>query len=250
VNALPDSLDEPLALPPLPWRAARRNRQQLKQRGPFLLVTSAHPSLQEHRLGPHLHPQLGRLLQPRHTSSAEATAAARLPWAADNDCFQGLDPQAYYRMLDRLAPLAENCLWVSVPDVVGDTVETARRFELWAEACKRRGLPAALVAQDGLEGMGRWLDRSWHRIDCLFMGGTTAWKEGLLAAALAREAQARGIWVHWGRVNSKRRFDLLCATGALDSFDGTQFARFRHTHLDKGLGWAHSEWQARLWRPR
>jgi hypothetical protein len=96
-------------------------------------------------------------------------------------------------------------------------------------------LPAALVAQDGLETM---LERvEWERIAAVFIGGSTEWKEGPGAAAIAREAARRGKWVHWGRVNTRRRFDLIVATGAASSFDGSKWARFRKTYLDTGLAW-------------
>lgn len=201
----------------------------------LLLVTTAHPSLSQHTLDGELHPNLGRLIQPRHTSSIEATAAAGIPWAADNDCFQALDAAAYVRMLDRIEGLA-GCRFVTVPDVVGDAVATLELFETWAPELERRGLPLALVAQDGLETM---LERiEWDRIDALFIGGSTEWKEGPAAALLAQLAKSHGKWVHWGRVNTKRRFDLIVATGAADSFDGSKFARFRKTYLDGGLEWA------------
>jgi hypothetical protein len=53
----------------------------------LLLVTSAHPTLQPHRT-----PSLGRLVQPRHFSSLQPTILSGMPWAADNDCFQGNRP--------------------------------------------------------------------------------------------------------------------------------------------------------------
>jgi hypothetical protein len=212
---------------------ARRSRLPLLERigGPLLLVTTAHPSLLEHD-----HPNLGRLVQPRHYSSIERTAASGIPWAADNDCFQGLDARRYFAMLDRLRSL-DRCLFVTVPDVVADARATAHRFESWSAGLHRRGLPAALVAQDGLEDLGRWLAFSWHRIDALFIGGSTEWKLGPEARALALEAKALGKWVHWGRVNTKRRFDYIVETRAADSFDGSQFARWRKTYLDTGLAW-------------
>jgi hypothetical protein len=122
------------------------------------------------------HRNLGRLVQPRHYSSIEQTAHAGIPWAADNDCFQGLDASRYFDMLDRLAPLP-GCLFATVPDVVrclrcghavdgsrdtracscvftreqprviaGDAVLTAHRFAAWAPGLERRGLPVALGA--------------------------------------------------------------------------------------------------------
>jgi hypothetical protein len=228
---------ETLALPGIPWRAGHLNREAMKMRGPLIMVTSAQPSLETHELDGAIHPNLGRLIQPRHTSSIERTHETGMPWAADNDCFQGLNEKKYVAMLDRITPVAESCLFVTVPDVVGDALTTAKMFETWAEALKRRGLPAALVAQDGLEDMAGWLGRTWHRIDALFIGGSTEWKESATAIAFADEARARGKWVHWGRVNTKRRFDLVVADHG-DSFDGSKFARFRKTYLDVGLEWA------------
>lgn len=212
--------------------------------GPKLLVTTSHPSLAHHTLAGEIHPNLGRLIQPRHTSSIEKTAEAGIVWAADNDCFQALDAAAYTRMLDRIQGL-DGCRFVTVPDVVGDAPRTLELFDEWAPELERRGLPPALVAQDGLETI-RGIQ--WDRIDALFIGGSTEWKEGPGAAELAREARDYGKWVHWGRVNTKRRFDLIVETGAVSSFDGSKFARFRTTYLDGGLEWCRAAGELELER--
>lgn len=221
---------------------------------PCLLVTTAHPSLHEHPgpAGEPVHPRLGRLIQPRHTSSIELTEAAGITWAADNDCFQSLDPRAFSEMLDRIRPIAgatleaghvvdrrrsSRCKFVTVPDVVADARETARMFELWAPALERRGLPVALVIQDGIDTppLAAWLERTWHRLDAVFIGGSTDFKLGPVALSTARAARARGLWVHWGRVNTRRRIAHIVTSGAADSFDGTKYARFRNTYLTAEL---------------
>lgn len=196
----------------------------------LILVHTAHPQAVQHK-----GPGFGRLLSPRQFSRAADTAAEGIPWAADNDCFQGLDALAYARMLDALKGVP-GCLFVTVPDKVGDAVETARLFEVWEPALKRRGLPVALVAQDGLEKAGWWLDWTWHRLDCLFIGGTTEFKLGAAAERIAREAKERGLWVHMGRVNTRKRFDYARAIGC-DSVDGSKFSRWRNTWLPDALGW-------------
>jgi hypothetical protein len=56
----------------------------------LLLVTQAMPQMRKHD-----HPNLGRLVTPRHFCSLHEHAG--WPWAADNDCFQRLDPDAYFR---------------------------------------------------------------------------------------------------------------------------------------------------------
>lgn len=197
----------------------------------LLLVTTSHPSLAEHP-GPAggLHPNLGRLIQPRHTSSIERTAEAGTPWAADNDCFQGLDAPAFCRMLDRITDLP-GCRFVTVPDVVGNAEATLHLFDQWYARTRRTRQPLALVAQDGLTVE----ETPWEDIAALFIGGTDAFKLGEDAAVLARAAKDRGKWVHWGRVNSRKRMTYVTDTGAADSCDGSQWARWRKTHLDRGL---------------
>jgi hypothetical protein len=116
----------------------------------------------------HRHPNLGRLVQPRHYHGLPAMIADAVPWAADNDGFRGVDLPAFCRMLDALQRVAgssadharrpdSRCLFITVPDVVADAGQTARLFERWAPAVLRHGLPAALVAQDGLEELPRGL---------------------------------------------------------------------------------------------
>ena len=196
------------------------------------------------------HPNLGRLVQPRHVNSMAATVASGLPWAADNDCFQRFDMHAYDAMLDALALVAgshyedgrvvdrqrgSGCLFVTVPDVVGDARATARQWIRWNSAPRRRGLPVAFVAQDGCERGG--LIPPWRDFDALFVGGTTAWKLGPAAEYVIREAKAHGKWVHMGRVNSARRARYAAAIGC-DSFDGTGAALFTDTLLPTYLAWA------------
>jgi hypothetical protein len=207
---------------------------------PLILVTTAHPSLHHHP-GPDgelVHPRLGRLLQPRHLSSVELTAAAGIPWAADNDCFQGLNDVAYVKMLDRLEGLA-GCLFVTVPDVVGDARATRRLWHLWRDVADV-GQPLALVAQDGL----RSSDVPWDEMGALFIGGTTEWKESTHVADLVAEAKERGLHVHMGRVNGRRRLNYARLIGC-DSIDGTAFSMFRDTWLPKAI----DEWRVEPLRP-
>jgi len=80
----------------------------------LLLTTSAHPTMLQWA-----HPHHGRLLTPRHYNAAPATAAAGISWAVDNDGYNGVDLDAFERMVEQLAGLP-GCRFVSVPDVVGD----------------------------------------------------------------------------------------------------------------------------------
>jgi hypothetical protein len=244
---------------------------------PLLLVTTALPSFSEHPCpdtGAERHPHLGRLLQPRHTCRIPATAEAGIPWACDNDCFNGLNAPEYVKMLDKITDVP-GCKFVTVPDVlrcaycmltkdgygggggcgctfgpgkpplvVGDAALTLQRFEEWLPRVQETGQPIGYVAQNGLSDTGV----PWELIDALFIGGDDTFKLGDEAADWARQAMLRGKWVHWGRVNTRKRIRHCTETGACDSMDGSSWARFRKARpksdpehgerlLDKGLRW-------------
>lgn len=201
----------------------------------LILVHTAHPQALANR-----GPGFGRLLSPRQFSRAADTAEAGIPWAADNDCFQRLDARAYKRMLQSLTGIP-GCEFLVLPDVVGDAWATAERWAQWYPVAKLTGQPLALVAQDGLTAARC----PWGAFDVLFVGGTTVWKEGSEAELLVREAKERGLWVHMGRVNSRRRFDYARAIGC-DSIDGTKFSRWRDTWLPDALTWHTDHLQERL----
>jgi hypothetical protein len=94
------------------------------------------------------------------------------------------------------------------------------------------GLPVAMVAQDGLERF----DVPWPWFDVLFLGGSTGWKLGPHARALAAEATARGKLVHMGRVNSLRRLRYAAEIGCT-SADGTFISFGPDRRLPEALGW-------------
>ena len=170
---------------------------------------------------------IGRLLTPASGNSASVTAASGQMWAADNGCFSGLDPDRYIRMLDTISSEDKSRLvFVTVPDVVADHHVTRAMFAYWIPALKKRGLPAAFVAQDGADIAGV----PWAEISALFIGGSTRWKLGAQSERLIKYAKARGLWVHVGRVNTPERI-RHCAALGVDSIDGSQFSRWSATHL-------------------
>ncbi len=188
----------------------------------LLFVDSAHPTIAEYA-----HPNLGRLVGPRQTSSIETTARSGVPWAADNDCFQRLDVSAYLRLLGLIHGLP-GCRFVTVPDVVGDAELTDYRWERWAPVIREDvGQPAAYVAQDGCVLIP-------DDADALFIGGTDDFKTSHEAEYLVRVAQARGLWVHMGRVNGHQRIRYARSIGC-DSVDGSSWSRWKKIWLKEGL---------------
>ena len=82
----------------------------------------------------------------------------------------------------------------------------------------------------------------WDEVDCLFIGGTTAWKLSDHAIQLMADAKRRGKWVHVGRVNSKRRYQWCSSHGA-DSADGTFVAFGPDVNIPRLIRWLRHERQ-------
>lgn len=182
----------------------------------------------------HRHPNLGVLSSPRRYY----TNVDGWQWAADNDAFLAWDESRYLTMLDGIAGIP-GCLFVTVPDVVGDWKDTIDLYELWADELVDRGLPVGYVLQDGQPD--RWMP--WGGIDAVFVGGTDAFKMGEEARELVYEAQRRGIWTHMGRVNGLRRVRYARAIGC-DSIDGSSLSSHRDEKLDAFVALAaHPEMQ-------
>lgn len=210
----------------------------------ILFVTTALPQLRAHA-----HPALGRLITPRHHPRLPDTLRDGWPVAADCDAYQAWDERRYLRLVKAIraatgcppawprpgaepAATPQNFHWLTVPDIVGDAHATYRRFLEWERDL--RGLPLAYVLQEGAErpGLIPW---NTPNLRALFIGGKTdEWKLGPEPAAIAREARARGLLVHMGRVNSARRIEHARAIGC-HSIDGTKWARWRDRYLNEGL---------------
>ena len=201
----------------------------------ILLVSGATATVRKHAHSKHL----GRLIQPRNGNDVADLVACGLPAGADNDALQGVDPDLLLAMWDRLRDHSGDWLkFVTPPDAVEKTADGPRGdwggtlwlFKSWLPALRKRGLPAAIVAQDG----ATVATVPWAEIQALFIGGSTAWKLGEQAEELIWAASARKKWVHVGRINSMvriNRFDPM----PVNSFDGGQFSMFPDTYIPRYL---------------
>jgi hypothetical protein len=166
---------------------------------------------------------LGLLVTPAVGSSTVLKRLATVQlWAADNECYArgaAFDLGRYLGWLAELAPFAPRCLFANAPDVVGDAAATWARSRAVLPQLRALGFRPALVAQDGWDGAAV----DWAAFDCLFIGGSTAWKESAVAVGVGRAALARGKWVHMGRVNSARRM-LIARHAGCGSVDGNKLA--------------------------
>jgi hypothetical protein len=198
---------------------------------PFvLLATNALPTTRRLRAVDWYGDDLGRLLTPRHYSSAVDSISEGIELAADNDCFQGLDEPAFLAMLEALAPVAGELRFVTAPDVVyqtengprGDAEATLARFAEWGPRIRERGFRVALVLQDGMTVESL----PWGEFDALFVGGSDEFKLGAEVREIAAVARRAGVWVHMGRVNSYKRARYAYEIGC-SSIDGSGWARFK-----------------------
>jgi hypothetical protein len=157
---------------------------------------------------------LGAIVTPVQGNRIDGVPA----WCADNGCFGKGYPGdvEYLAWLARKNYMAESCAFAAAPDVLGNAGATLKRSAPFLPVIRALGYPAAFVGQDGLEN----LVVPWDSFDAFFIGGTTEWKLGEAAKALALEAGARGKWVHMGRVNSRKRLRYAESIGC-DSVDGT-----------------------------
>ena len=123
-------------------------------------------------------------------------------------------------------------LFVTAPDAVGDAAETRYLWAFWSPVIRALGHTPAFVAQDGLR-----VDQvPWGEQIALFIGGSTKFKESQFVQSLIGIAKANGIWVHVGRVNGKRRYEMMLKAGA-DSIDGTGFSMHSDVNIPKVDEW-------------
>lgn len=202
------------------WSNSCRDIQRPTRRkgGGVINLVSRHPNSIAALVGQkHYRKHCGLFTGPRSRFRPESALALGAAWAADNDCYQRYDPASILRMLHAYRGLPK-CLFVVVPDVVGNAIETTLLFQSWIGTYQRLGYPAAYVAQNGVEAVRV----PWDSFGTLFIGGTTPFKFSRVVYDLVQEARQRGKHVHNGRVNTARRVKYSHAIGC-DSFDGTGY---------------------------
>jgi hypothetical protein len=181
--------------------------------------------------------RVGHLIVPKQWNDPASLDLQPGTWAMDNGAFSGFDEGAFVRMVQAYHPYHasqgyQGCRFVVAPDVVADAAATRARWPFWSRLLSGLGFSPAFVAQDGLQPD----QMPWNELCVLFIGGSTEFKESVQVRTLCGLAKARGIWVHWGRVNGKRRYEMALKAGA-DSIDGTGFSMFPDTNIPLVAQW-------------
>ena len=142
-------------------------------------------------------------------------------FAIDNGAFSGFDANGFRSLLAREEANKGECLFVTVPDVVGNA---RRTLELWSHRERFvQDWPLAFVAQDGAEN----LEIPWAGMAAVFIGGRDPWKDSQASLDIVKTAKTLGLHVHVGRVNNAKRFRLFAEAGA-DTCDGSGIAMYDH----------------------
>ena len=160
-----------------------------------------------------------------------------MSWAAENEAYtRGFEPTRFFNWLETMEPYREKCLFLPIPDVVGNCIQTMANYRHWRRAFK--DWPTAFVAQDGQDDHA--FPRPAETWDVLFIGGTTEWKRSAGAIQCIQRGQAMGKRIHVGRVNWKRRYNLFRVLEGSEEFtcDGTR-VRFdgRKKAMEAWLGY-------------
>lgn len=188
---------------------------------------------------------LGMISTPRQGNRMVAGAW----WCYDNGVFGGHYPghEKFLAGLAKLRHLADTCLFVVLPDVVGnhwatkeaatapvvlpgESEDDARNM---IERIHELGFPVAFVLQPGVE-YDCW--DMWDDVDAVFIGGGSDWKTSEGVAEIVAVARSLGKWVHMGRVNTAERYALAAAMGC-NSVDGTLLTFAPDKNLGRVLKW-------------
>lgn len=124
-------------------------------------------------------------------------------WAVDNGAFTGrLDIDKYLSYIKLLEPYKNKCLFVNIPDILGNAVGTIDYFHKYFKYF--RDWPLAFVGQDGQENLEFPDIDVW---DTFFLGGTTKFKDGEAGLSCTMRAIELGKKIHIGRVNEWKRYN-------------------------------------------
>jgi hypothetical protein len=180
----------------------------------FLLDKSPVDFTRKHKLYPDF--IAGQLLTPltRYKN-------AGVIYAIDNGAFTYFDAKGFSTLLEREKEHKDQCLFVTMPDVVRSG---RRTLEIWKHGRDIVGdWPLALVAQDGIED----LEIPWNELSAVFIGGGDPWKDSCAVLDIVRTAKILKKHVHVGRVNTPQRFKIFNKAGA-DTCDGSGVAMYDH----------------------
>lgn len=163
--------------------------------------------------------KIGQLLTPLTQYRSYGTT-----FAIDNGAYSKFQMGNFLGLIEREKDNKDKCLFITMPDIVGNARRTLESFDIWSE--KLCAWPRALVLQEGIDD----LDIPWRKISAIFIGGGNAFKTSKAVRDIVKCAKLLGKWTHMGRVNGKDRIIDAHEMG-IDSIDGSGISRFSQRRL-------------------
>lgn len=146
---------------------------------------------------------------------------SELEYGVDNGCFSGFTKQKeqnFVRLIKRDYEHKHRCLFVCVPDVLHNHIETLHNWFEYSHLAL--GYKRAFVLQDGC-------DFYPADCDCVFVGGSNRFKDSQDAYDLCLAALRDNKHVHVGRINGFDRWHIYNQLGA-HTCDGSGISRYDH----------------------
>jgi hypothetical protein len=171
---------------------------------------------------------IGFMATPR---SGISLAADGRFWAGDNGSFtSNFDEVKFFSFFEKMVVYQKTCLFLTCPDKLCDPITTMSLYDIYSSRIKAMGFKLAFVCQDGQENY------EIPACDAIFIGGSTHWKLSKGADACINIAKNRNLWVHVGRVNTRKRIHHFSFRN-VDSLDGTFIAFGPYTNIPKLQRW-------------
>ena len=121
----------------------------------------------------------------------------------------------------------------NLPDLISSHSPT--QVGLLVTPTGKKKLRTALVLQDGMTTQ----DIPWPELEAVFVDGTDQYKFSPDVYRICLQAKQHRKWIHFGRINSKRKLSLAHDYHA-HSVDGLHWSFYTHKNLAQGIEWVQS----------
>lgn len=176
-------------------------------------------------------PDFGIFTSYKHRGIASGIKSG-LAWAGDNCAFSdSFNAERFLTWLITMRPYYNTCLFITVPDELGNATKTQELWRIWYD--KISDWPLAFVCQDG-----QTPDSIPINCSAVFIGGNTKWKLSQDAIRCIEWGIDNNKHIHIGRVNWWKRYYHFRKLNGSDNFtcDGT---RTRYDGVERTL----KEWK-------
>jgi len=185
--------------------------------------------------------QVGLLVTPTGKKNIGQQLGPHPYWiGVDNGCYNADSVDSFNQIEQKFIDLTYRLdpgrlAFVASPDIIADPDQTLELFYGWRPHFLHLRLRTALVLQDGMTTQ----DIPWPELEAVFVGGTDQYKFSPDVYRICLQAKQHRKWIHFGRINSKRKLSLAHDYHA-HSVDGLHWSFYTHKNLAQGIEWVQS----------